>query len=277
VEKPAKHAGVLVLTFTIGCASFAQNAAPRNVGLKVADDTLLKGTYFPAGKPGPGVLLFHQSNRTRESWAGVAHQLVSAGINVLTVDCETNKRGRPQELVTVFEFLASQPDVNRDLIGIGGAGALGVDNSVETARRHAAQVKSLVLLSGETLRPQLEFLRDSPQLPELFVYSDDDEYPPTEEAMQLLYVTASSLSKKLVHYPAVEEAAWIWYEPFDTGRVHAHGGHGTDMFKPHHELPKIPDFPRVARSLDRDSLGAGCIDNASCSRKTVLCRRTRRA
>ena len=33
-----------------------------------------------------GVILFHQSNRTRESWAGVAAQLAAAGINVLTID-----------------------------------------------------------------------------------------------------------------------------------------------------------------------------------------------
>src|SRR5207245_10521458 len=29
------------------------------------------------------------------------------------------------------------------------------------------------------------------------------------------------------------------YEPFDIGRVPANGGHGTDMFKPHPELPGI--------------------------------------
>ncbi|PYK45881.1 MAG: hypothetical protein DME46_02920, partial [Verrucomicrobia bacterium] len=33
-----------------------------------------------------GVILFHQSNRTRESWAGVAGQLAAAGIDVLTID-----------------------------------------------------------------------------------------------------------------------------------------------------------------------------------------------
>jgi len=86
--------------------------------------------------------------------------------------------------------LISQPGVARDVIAIGGEGALGVLNSVETARRQPAQVKSLVLMSGETLRPQLQFLHQASQLPELFVVSDDDEYPPTQQAMQLLYVTA---------------------------------------------------------------------------------------
>ncbi|MGB8805441.1 MAG: hypothetical protein WCC93_10990, partial [Chthoniobacterales bacterium] len=40
---------------------------PRVVELKTPDGTMLKGSYFGAAKPGPGVLLFHQSNRPRQS------------------------------------------------------------------------------------------------------------------------------------------------------------------------------------------------------------------
>ncbi len=133
----------------------------------------------------------------------------------------------------------SQPGVDRQVIGLGGAGGLGVLYSVEAARRHPEEIKSLVLMSGETLRDGLQFLHQASQLPELFVFSDEDEYPPTQDAMKLLYVTASSPSKKLVHYSATEDAPWLWYETFDAGRVPAHGGHGTDMFKLHPELPGI--------------------------------------
>src|ERR1700736_93228 len=214
----------------------------RVVDLKTTDGTVLKGTYLAAAKPGPGVLLFHQSNRTRKSWENVAAKLAAAGINALTVDVDPNKPRKqrwPGELDAAFEFLGSQPGVNRDVVGIGGAGVVGVEDSVETARRHSAEVKSLVLLSGETLREGFDFLRQASQLPELFVYSDDDEYPPTQQAMQLLYVTATSPSKKLVHYSAVHDAPWKWYEPFDMGKVPATGGHGTDLFKLHPELPAI--------------------------------------
>jgi tetratricopeptide (TPR) repeat protein len=219
----------------------AQANSPRVVDLKTPDGTVLKGTYFAATKPGPGLLLFHQSNRTRTSWDDVAKQLAAAGINTLTVDVRGRARKEwwPADLDTAFQFLVSQPGVSRDVIGIGGAGALGVDNSVEAARRHSAEVKSLVLMSGETIRPQLQFLHQASQLPELFVVSDDDEYPPTQQAMQLLYVTASSPSKKLIHYSAVQDAPWKWYEPFDIGKVPATGGHGTDLFKPHPELSGI--------------------------------------
>jgi tetratricopeptide (TPR) repeat protein len=114
---------------------------------------------------------------------------------------------------------------------------MGVEDSVETARLHSGEVKSLVLLSGET--ESLDFLRQASQLPELFVVDDNDEYPPIAEAMELLYITASSPSRKFVHYSASHDAPWLWYEPFDIGKVPATGGHGTDMFKVHPELPGI--------------------------------------
>jgi dienelactone hydrolase len=221
-------------------------SATRSVDLKSFEGTILKASYFAAAKPGPGVLLFHQSNRTRESWDGVAQQLAAAGMNVLTVDSrghgesggKYDNKKTPEDVDAAFNYLVSQPGVNRDAIGAGGAGWLGVIGSVEAARRHP-EIKSLVLMSGETLRDGLQFLHQASQLPELFVFSDEDEYPPTQDAMKLLYVTASSPSKKLVHYSAAEDAPWLWYETPDAGRVSAHGGHGTDMFKVHPELPGI--------------------------------------
>src|SRR6266566_5017919 len=103
----------------------------RAVDLKSADGTVLKGTYFGAAKPGPGVLLFHQTNRRRESWEDIARQLVAAGINVLTVDTDpkTRKQWWPGGLDAAFEYLISQPGVQRDVIGIGGADVIGVENS----------------------------------------------------------------------------------------------------------------------------------------------------
>jgi len=239
-----KQAQFLVIPLILGSLEIISaahaNSVERVVDFKTANGTVLKGTYFAAAKPGPGVLLFHQSNRTRKSWDDVARQLAAAGINALTVDTDPNKTRKqrwPVELDAAFVFLVSQPGVKRDVVGIGGAGVIGVEDSVETARLHSAEVKSLVLLSGET--ESLDFLRQASQLPELFVVADNDEYPPIVEAMELLYVTASSPGRKFVHYSASHEAPWLWYEPFDIGKVPAKGGHGTDMFKVHPELPGI--------------------------------------
>jgi dienelactone hydrolase len=243
----------LAISLSYGSTSFAQ----VRVDVKAQDGTILKGSYLAAPRPGPGVILFHQSNRTRESWDSVARQLAAAGINTLVVDSrghgETggkydfwtnpNHEQATQDLASdvdaTFQYLITQPGVNRTVIGLGGAGLLGVDASVQTARRHSADVKSLVLLSGETFRPGLQFLRQASQIPGLFVVDDSDEYPPTVEAMHLLYSMASNPGKKLIHYRASHEAPWLWYEPVDVGRVPATGGHGTDMFKLHPELPDI--------------------------------------
>ena len=230
---------VIAVLLSLVTSGAGTNSTERFVDIKSADGTVVKATYFAAAKPGPGLLLFHQGNRTRECWDDVAKQLVAAGINTLTVDLQRYKdnKGWFAAEDAAFEFLASQPTVNRDIIGVGGAGALGVDLAVETARRHATQAKSLVLISGETSRPELKFLQAS-QLPGLYVFSDDDEYPPEQEAMQMIYGASSSPSKKLIHYSAVKEAPWLWYETSDS-KVPANGGHGTDLFKPHPELRTI--------------------------------------
>ena len=227
------------------------NNAGGVIDLKAADGATLKASYFTAGKPGPGAILYHQGNRTRQSWDDVARQLAAGGINVLTVDTRAHGEsgGTPEnyfktswvsDLELAFQYLRSQPGVNQKVIGAGGAGNLGVETAVETARRHPAEIKSLVMISGETDRRGSEFLHQASQLPELFVADDTDEYMPIQEAMKLLYVSASSPTKRLVYYSQAEEAPWLWYETFrDSGKVAARGGHGTDMFKPHPELAGI--------------------------------------
>lgn len=100
----------LVLLTTTVLAQRSKNS-PQIVDLRASDGTILKGSYFAAGKPGPGVLLFHQSNRTRKSWDDVATKLAAAGMNVLTVDTDPNKPTKqrwPGELDTAFKFLISQ-------------------------------------------------------------------------------------------------------------------------------------------------------------------------
>jgi dienelactone hydrolase len=244
---------VVVAMFS-GAVKAQSKTEPRVVDLKSADGITLKATYFAAAKPGPGVLLLPQVNRTRKSWEDVAWQLAAAGINTLTLDIRglgesggtrweamsrEEARRIPDDIDVALEFLKSQPGVDRQVIGLGGAGVNGVLYSVETARRHPEQTKSLVLISGETRPDGLQFLHQASQLPELLVFSDEDEYPPIQDAMKLLYVTASSPSRKLVHYSAAQDAPWLWYEPIDVGNVPAKGGHGTDLFQPHPELPGI--------------------------------------
>jgi dienelactone hydrolase len=239
-----------LVTLTAISAILAQESQPtiQIVDLKSADGVVLKATYFSAGRPGPGILLFHQSNRTRSSWDDVARQLAVAGINTLALDTRgygesggtrreaTQPEKQQADLETAFRFLVSQPGIRPGAIGAAGTGWLGVDNSVAIARLHPNEMKSLVLMSGETLRPGIEFLHQAQRLPELFVVSDSDEYPPTVEAMLLLYARSSSPTRKLIHYSAEHEAPWRWYETSDLSKVPATGSHGTDLFKTHADL-----------------------------------------
>ena len=256
----ASSAAAAAILFGIAMDLAAQGfrpPAPRAVNIPSSDGTVLKATFCPAANPGPGVALFHQSNRTRGSWADVAGRLAAAGIHALIVDMrghgETGgahdnwtdpdkdhaKQTQSADLDAIFQFLTAQPGVQGGVIGVAGAGVEGVDNAVQLARLHPAAVRSLVMVSGETFQEGLQFLKDAAQLPELFIVADADEYPPTVEAMELLYVSASSPSKKLVHYVAPQEAPWRWYEPVDVGKVPPAGAHGTDLFAGKPELPGL--------------------------------------
>jgi pimeloyl-ACP methyl ester carboxylesterase len=240
---------MLVSWNEIGNKQAQQLSTARVVDLKSSDGTILKASYFAASKPGPGVLLLHQGNRTRQSWDDLAGLLAAAGINTLTLDMRgygesggkhhkwpredtPEKRMWADDIDVAWNYLTSQPGVNGDVIGLGGAGLLGVDNSVLAASRHSTAAKSLVLLSGETYLRGQQFLRQASQLPGLFVVADDDEDPPTEEVMEWIYGVSSSPGKRLIHY-AGKKAPWKGFE--DTG-TRAAGSHGTDLFKTHPEL-----------------------------------------
>jgi dienelactone hydrolase len=215
------------------CAA-KQPPAPQMVDLTAADGVKLKATYFAAGKNGPGVLLLHQCNRQRKVWDNLAQRLAASGINVLTLDLRgfgesggiPNDKLTPQDgpaqiqkwpgdIDSAFQYLQSRSGITRDVIGVGGA-SCGVNNSVQTARRHP-EVKSLVLLSGNTDLTGRKFLRQAEELPVFFAVADDDEFPPTVAFIEWLYSLDPNPGKKFVHY--------------------ANGGHGSDMFPVHRELP----------------------------------------
>lgn len=211
-------------------------SAERVVDLKASDGTSLKASYFAAAKPGPSVMLFHQCNRQRKVWDSLAQQLASSGINVLTLDlrgygesggprfvdlppdkAQAERQHWPSDIDVAFQFLQSQPGVQRDMIGAGGA-SCGVQNSVQLALRHP-EVKSLVLLSGPANFEGRQFLRNSPSLPVFFAVADDDEFPPTVQTIEWLYTLTPNPGKKFVHYTK--------------------GGHGSDMFAANPELPGL--------------------------------------
>src|SRR6267143_4234708 len=233
---PCLFAPVLLMPFLLGFASRAQESAPpRVVNLTAPDGTNLKGSYFSAGKPGPGVLLLHQCNRQRKVWDGLAARLAAAGIHVMTVDLrgygdssgtpvdklspeETRvvfSEKMPTDVETAYQYLVSQPGVTRDRIAVGGA-SCGVNQSVHVAANHP-EVKALVLLSEGTDASGRQFLRTSAKMPLFMAVADDDPDLGVTEIMQWLFTLSSNPVNKFVHYST--------------------GGHGVEMFDAHKELP----------------------------------------
>ncbi len=223
---------VVLGLFALSCV--AQEApGPRVVDLTAADGTKLKATYFAAGKPGPGVLLLHQCNQQRKNWDELAARLAASGVSVLTLDyrgygesggtpvkelaeadfAKILEEKWPGDIDIAFNYLVSQAGVTRGTVGAGGA-SCGVNQAIQVARRHP-EVKSLVLLSGTTDREGRGFLQKSEKLPVLLSAADDDDV--IAELMQWLYGLSANPGSKFAHYSS--------------------GGHGTEMFAVHKELP----------------------------------------
>ena len=222
-----------LLLASVSCLA-GEAPAPRVVDLTAGDGIKLKASYFPASKPGPGVLLLHQCDHDRKIWDGLAQQLAVAGINVLTMDLRgfgdsgdtphnNGKTGLieppdemqkwPADIDVAYQYLKSQSDVKSDLIGVGGA-SCGVSNAIKTAIRHP-EVKSLVLLSGPSDTKDRMFLRQT-KIPAFFAVSDDDPYTSMVPFTEWLYLATASPEKKFAHYKT--------------------GGHGAEIFAVHPDL-----------------------------------------
>jgi dienelactone hydrolase len=224
--------GLLILA--VNCPA-QQAPGPRVVDLTAADGTKLKATFYSAGKAGPGVLLLHQCNQQRKGWDGLAMQLTAAGISVMTLDYRgygesggTPVKDLPQgefpkivnekfpkDVDVAYGYLVSQPGVNAHVIGAGGA-SCGVNQAIQLAGRHA-EVKSLVLLSGNTDRDGRAFLSKSEKMPVLLSAARDDGA--AVELMEWLYSLSTNPGSKFVEYP--------------------NGGHGVEIFAAHKELPAM--------------------------------------
>lgn len=224
---------VLVLFVCAGFA-FAQAPSPKDVDIAAPDGVRLRATFFAAAKPGPGVLLLHMCNTTRKSWEPVAKELSEKGINALTVDNRGfGESGGPRfeggspdvlkgllekwpaDFDAAYQFLLSQPGVDKSHIGFGG-GSCGVTNAIALAERHP-DVKALVLLAGSTDMAGNNFLAQKTEIPIFTAAAADDEYNSgTLELMQWYSEISGNPRSK--------------FEGFPNGR------HGTEIFGPHPEL-----------------------------------------
>ncbi len=229
-------ARVLLAAMLLLSAAAAPAAAAdaRQIDIKSSDGTVLRGSYYAAETPGPGLLLMHACNKDRTSWTGLATAAAAKGYHVLAFDFrgfgesggdrfqptpesqEIINRQWPQDVDAAFAWLTSQPGVEKGRIAAAGA-SCGVNQSVQLASRHP-EVRTVVLLSGNVTAPAREFLRDTPRLPIFAAASRGDG-------------------------GAVDSMRWTleWSRhPSNTFVEYKAAGHGTEMFDVEKGLqPKI--------------------------------------
>ena len=235
------------------------HAEKRDVDLKAADGTTLKATYFAAAKPGPAVVLLHMCNSQRKAWTGLGEKLAARGIHAIALDYRgygesggppfndlpAADRQRivqqhwPGDIDAAFDFLVSQPGVDRTRLGAAG-GSCGVDNAIQLARRHA-EVKTLVLLAGGTTAAGEQFLAQSPWMPIFASAAHDDGR--AVDAMRWLLGFSSGSANQLKEYPS--------------------GGHGTDMFAVHKDLE-----PAIVAWFDRHLVKSPVVATAATASAT---------
>ena len=229
--------GMLLGVFAMASPLVAQqsSASPtssqgRTIDLKSSDGVTLKASYFPAGRPGPALLLFHACNRDRSSWNDLATAAAARGIHVLAMDFRgygqsggtrgddpqqlqwIADREWPGDIDAAYAWLTSQAGVDKTRIAAAGA-SCGANQSVQLARRHP-EVRTVVLLSGAIAANGREFIRDSAWLPIFGAASHGDG-------------------------GAVETLRWAmgWSRnPSNTFVEYRAAGHGTDMFAVEREL-----------------------------------------
>jgi len=173
-----------IIVFLFSAALFA--ADKKEVTIAADDGFSLKGTFYSAGKVGPGLLLLHQCNADRQIYDTLGTMLSVAGYNALTLDFRgfggsrnaqykdlaASRDKMPGDVDAAFKFLTSQDQVNKTVIGVVG-GSCGVNQAIQAARRHP-EVKTLVLLSGGTDADGEAFIKNAAKMPIMGAASEED-------------------------------------------------------------------------------------------------------
>ena len=180
----------VLATLTIAGIGASADSQKEDVDIKASDGISLKGTYFSAARPGPGILLLHQCNMDRHAWDGLAADLASAGFHVLTIDYRgygesggehftdmalrrpVMQQKWPGDVDTAYAYLMAQKGVDRSHLAVGGA-SCGVTQSSDLAARHH-EIKALMLLSGTVSDAAKAYIAATPGLPVFGAASEGD-------------------------------------------------------------------------------------------------------
>jgi dienelactone hydrolase len=228
---------VFILLWAIFFFVIGARAEKKEVTFRSADGFTLKGTFYSAEKPGPGLLLLHQCDGNRRVYDHLATMLNTARYNVLTFDFRgfgesqageytdsTAQRQKvmdrmPGDIEAALSFLKSQSSVNPRAVGIVASNC-AVNQAVHAGRHHP-EIRTLVLLSGGTDGEGEAYIKDSPKVPILGVASEEDsEAAATMKLVALstnsdshleMFTNAGHGASIFANQPDLESDIVIWF------------------------------------------------------------------
>jgi len=233
----------LILISCLALSAVPVAAQTRNVDLTAADGAVLKASYSSPGKPGPGILLFHQCSDkgSRRLWDGLVTDLVAAGFHVMTFDnrgfgetggsvplpppSARGSAGRglleiaggspfpPGDGDAAWAYLVTQKDVDRTRLAVGGSSCGAADAADLAARQR--DVRAVLLLSGLPSFQGKAHLAATPSLPVLGIYAEAD----------IGAVSMRSVISASKH-------------PQSTLKMFPGSGHGVELFEQHPDLQR---------------------------------------
>ena len=210
-------AAVAALVLAGPSSNAAPASPPASLDIMAADGLRLHATYWAAAGPGPGMLLLHQCNRDRASWAPLAEALAAAGVHVLAFDFRGFGGSRsdlvgdfrteserlwpdfPADVDRALAFLRTLPDVDGQRLGVMGA-SCGGSQALLLALREP-KVKAIGFLSSSL--PWLEEqdlvqFETNRTLPILAIAAEEDQG--TFERTRRMFERSTDPASRLIVY-----------------------------------------------------------------------------
>jgi len=209
---------LLVLTLSLPHLA-AQDSMRRSVTVTAADGIHLAGDFYSSGKPGQGLLIFHQCSRDRVIWERIVTALARSGRHVLVLnprgigdsqgaqwDYDGNlnhaldywRKNWSADAESAYQWLIAQPGVQQDNVVAAGAGC-GAFLALLTAERHYPAVRSTVLFSDFDDDSTRRFLASAPRLAILSAVSEQD--PMSFTAAKEIHQISHNAANRLLTYP----------------------------------------------------------------------------
>ena len=190
--------------------------AQKSVKITGQDGFPLNAMYYAGKSSGPGILLLHQCDRDGIStgYEKLAEELRSRGFHVLIPDYRTygaslsdsfpagewQKSGSYMEadMEAVYQFLISQPGVDKETVGLSGA-SCGGRHAITLAARHK-QVNAIVFVSTTVGNAALTKYHSLTHLPVRCIASRGDPYGATTRSMKSVCEASEHEASRLSLY-----------------------------------------------------------------------------